>query len=85
MLHKTPLEYGDIILDQVYNLSFLQKLESIQHNAVLSSAETIGISSREKLYQKLVLEFIELQRWYGKLCYFYKIYNKQAPGYLTEH
>ena len=85
MLHKTPLDYGGIILDQAYNLSFLQKLESIQHNAVLSSTETTGISSREKFYQKLVLESIQLQWWYGKLCCFYKIYNKQASGYLTGH
>ena len=41
-------------------------------------------SSREKLYQKLCLESLQLRRWYRKLCCFYKIYNKQAPGYLTE-
>ena len=25
-----------------------------------------------------------MPRWYRKLCWFYKIYNKQAPGYLIE-
>ena len=38
----------------------------------------------EKLYQELGLESLQLRRWYRKLCCFYKIYNKQAPGYLTE-
>ena len=36
------------------------------------------------LYQELGLESLQLRRWYRKLCGFYKIYNKQAPGYLTE-
>ena len=42
-------------------------------------------SSRESIkYQELTLESLQLRRWYRKLCCFYKIYNKQAPGYLTE-
>ena len=36
------------------------------------------------MYQELGLESLQLRRWYRKLCCFYKIYNKQAPGYLTE-
>ena len=30
---RTYLDYGDIICDQAYNISFYQKLESIQYNA----------------------------------------------------
>ena len=45
--------YGDIIYDQAYNLSFHQKLESIQYNAALAVTGAIRGSSREKLYQKL--------------------------------
>ena len=41
-------------------------------------------SSRKKLYQELGLESLQQRRWYRELCCFYKIYNKQAPGYLTE-
>ena len=65
---RPHLDYGDIIYDQAYNLSFHQKLESI----------------REKLYQELGLESLQLRRWYRKLCCFYKIHNKQALEYLTE-
>ena len=36
------------------------------------------------MYHELGLESLQLRRWYRKLCYFYKIYNEQATGYLTE-
>ena len=81
---RPHLDYGDIIYDQAYSLSFHQKLESIQYNAALALIGAIRGSSREKLYQELGLESLQLRRWYRKLCCFYKIYNKQAPGYLTE-
>ena len=81
---RPHLDYGDIIYDQAYNLSFHQKLEPIQYNAALALTGAIRGSSREKLYQKLGLESLQLRRWYRKLCCFYKTYNKQAPGYLTE-
>ena len=81
---RPHLDHGDIIYDQAYNLSFHQKLESIQYNAALALTGAIRGSSREKLYQKLGLKSLQLRRWYRKLCCFYKIYNKQAPGYLTE-
>ena len=81
---RPHLDYGDIIYDQAYNLSFHQKLESIQYNAALALTGAIRGSSREKLYQELGLESLQLRRWYKKLCCFYKICNKQDPGYLTE-
>ena len=81
---RPHLDYGDIIYNQAYNLSFHQKLESIQYNAALALTGTIRGSSIKKLYQELGLESLQLRRWYRKLCCFYKIYNKQAPGYLTE-
>ena len=80
---RPHLDYDDIIYDQAYNLSFHQKLELIQYNAALALTGAIRGSSTEKLYQELGLESLQLRRWYRKLC-FYKIYNKQAPGYLTE-
>ena len=73
---RPHLDYGDIIYDQAYNLSFYQKLESIQYNAALALTGAIRGSSREKLYQELGLESFQLWRWYKKLCCFYKIYNK---------
>ena len=36
------------------------------------------------LHQELCLESLQLLRWYRKLYCFYRIYNKQAPGYLVE-
>ena len=84
MFHKTPLVYGNIIYNQAHNLSFHQKVESIRYNVTLALTGAIRGSSRENLYQGLGLESLQLRRWCRKLCYFYKIYNKQAPGYLTE-
>ena len=78
---RPHLEYGDIIYEQAYNLSFHQKLELMQYNSALALTRAIRGRSKEKLYQELGLESLQLRQWYRKLCYFY---NKQAPGYLTE-
>ena len=59
---RPHLDYGDIIYDQAYNLSFHQKLESIQYNATLALTGLIRGSSREKLYQELRLESLQLRR-----------------------
>ena len=64
---RPHLDYEDIY-DQIFNISFKQKMETIQYNAALAITGTIG-SSREKLHQKLVLENLQ-RRWYKKLCYF---------------
>ena len=60
---RPQLDYGDIIYDQTYNLSFHQKLESIQSNAALALTGAITGSSREKLYQELGLESLQLRGW----------------------
>ena len=80
--YTLSIDYGDIIYDLVYNLSFYQKLESIQYNAALALTGAIKGKSREKLYQELGLELFNCDDGIGS-C-FYKIYNKQAPDYLTE-
>ena len=59
---RPHLDYGDIIYDQAYNLSFHKKLESIQYNAALALTGDIRGSSREKLYQELGLESLQLRR-----------------------
>ena len=46
---RPHLDYGDINYDQAYNLSFHQKLESIQYSAALGLTGAIRGSSREKL------------------------------------
>ena len=74
--------YGDITYDQTFNMSFQQKVETIQYNAALAITGAIRGSSREKLYQELGLETLQQRRWYRKLCCFYKILKSQSPKYL---
>ena len=73
------LDYGDILYDQAYNMSFHHKLESIQYNACLAITGAIRGTSKEKLYQELGLESLQLRRWYRKLGMFYKIYKNKSP------
>ena len=67
------LDYGDILYDQAYNMSFHQKLESIQYNACLAITGAMRGTSKEKLSQELGLESLHLRRCYRKLGMFYKI------------
>ena len=79
---RPHLDYGDILYDQAFNLSFQQKLESIQYRACLAITGAIRGTSREKIYQELGLESLQSRRWYKKLTMFYKIYKNKSPFYL---
>ena len=79
---RPHLDYGDIIYDQAYNVSFHQKLESIQYNSALAITGAIRGTSTEKLYNELGLETLEKRRWYRKLCCFYKFCRSHSPKYL---
>ena len=59
---RSHLDYGDILYDQAYNMSFYHKLESIQYNACLAITGAIRSTSKEKLYQELGLESLQLRR-----------------------
>ena len=62
---RPHLDYGDIIFDQVFNKSFHDTLESIQHNSSDVSLAITGAirgTSREKLYQELGLESLQQRR-----------------------
>ena len=76
------LDYGDIPHDQTYNMSFHHNLESIQYNACLTITGTIRGTSKEKLYQELGLESIQLRRWYRKLGMLYKTYKNKVSNTL---
>ena len=76
------LDYGDILYDQAYNMSFHHKLESIQYNAWLAITGAIRGISKKKIYQELGLESVQLWRWYRKLGMFYVIYKNKSPQYL---
>ena len=45
---KPHLDYGDMIYDQTFNMSFQQKMETIQYNAVLAITGAIRGSSWKK-------------------------------------
>ena len=79
---RPHLNYGDIIYDQAYNTSFHQKLELLQYNACLAITGAIRGTSREKLYEELGLESLQLRRWFRKLSFFYKLFNSEHPNYL---
>ena len=76
------LDYGDIVFDQAYNVSFHQELESIQYNSALAIVGAITGTSTEKLYNELGLETLKKRRWYRKLCCFYKVYKCHSLKYL---
>ena len=75
-------DYGDIIYEKAYNSSFHQEIESVQHNTCLAIAGAIRGTSKEKLYDELGLESLQIRRWFGKLCYFYRSYKHESPQYL---
>ena len=64
---RPHLDYGDVLYDQDFNNSFHTKVESIQYNACLAITRAIRGTSREKIYQELGLESLQLRRWYRKL------------------
>ena len=79
---RPPLDYGDVVYDQAFNNSFHAKMESIQYNAYLAITGAIRGTSKEKIYQELGLESLQLFRWYGKLYLFYKVFKNEHPKYL---
>ena len=79
---RPHLDYGDVIYDQAFNTSFHEKLESIKYNVCLALTGAIRGTSKEKIYQELGLESLQICQWYRKLCLFYKIYKNQSPSYL---
>ena len=79
---RPHLNYSDIIYDQAYNTSFHQKLELLQYNACLAITGAIRDTSREKIYEELGLESLQLRRWFRKLSCFYKLFNSEHPHHL---
>ena len=79
---RPHLYYGDIIHSKEYDASFHQNLEKIQYNSALVIIVAIRGTSKEKPYQEVGLESLEERWYYQKLCYFYRIFNKQSSTYL---
>ena len=60
---RPHLDYGDIMYDQTYNTSFLQRLQSLQYNAALAVPRSIRGTLKEKLYNELGLESLQNRRY----------------------
>ena len=71
---RPHLDYGDILYDQAFNNSFYAKMKSIQYNACLAITGAIRGTSKEKIYQELGLESLQLL--------FYKVFKNEHPKYL---
>ena len=56
------IDYGDIIYDQPHNISFCEKLESVQYNAALAITGAIQGTSNENIFQELGLELLKSRR-----------------------
>ena len=73
---RPHLDYGDVLYDQAFDNSFHAKMEPMQYNACLAITRAIRGTSKEKIYQELGLESLQLHSWYRKLCFFDKIFQK---------
>ena len=76
------IDYGDIIYNQPQNESFGEKLESVQYKVALAIAGAMQETSRDKIYQELGLESLNLRTWYKRLSCIFKIMKKEGPNYL---
>ena len=79
---RPHLDYGDIIYDQSYNISFHRRLESLQYDVALAITGAIRGTSKEKLYNELGLGSLQNRPWYRKLSFLYKVITNQSPSYL---
>ena len=82
---RPHLDYADIVYDRPGNISFVQKLESVQYNACLAITGCFRGTSRDKLYSELGLESLADRRFSRRLLFFYKILNGFAPAYLSNY
>ena len=57
------LDYGDVLFDQAFNALFHEKLEPMKYDACFALTGTIRDTSKEKPYQELGLESLQLRRW----------------------
>ena len=79
---RPHLDYGYVLYDQAFNNSFHARTESIQYNACLTITGAIRGTSKEKIYQELGLESLQLCPWYRRLRLFYKVFKNEHPKYL---
>ena len=79
-IYKAFVRPHIMVISFIINLtSFHQNLDSIQYNARLAIPGAIRGTSKERPYQELNIELLQLRRWYRNLRMFYKIYQSKSP------
>ena len=71
------LDYGHIFMIKLIICPLTINWKSVQYKTCLTITGAIGIISKEKLYEELGLESLQLRRWYRKLGMFLKNLQKQ--------
>ena len=62
----------------------MEKLESVQYSAALAVTGAWKCTFRDKLYEELGWELLNLRRWSRRLVLFFKIVNNRAPENTRE-
>ena len=88
---RPHLDYGDVIYHIPHNMcefshcfklsNQMEKLEAVQYSAALAVTGAWKGTSREKIYDELGWESLDLRRWSRRLVLFYKNINHLTPDY----
>ena len=88
---RPHLDYGDVIYHIPHNIcefshsvvltNVMEKLESVQYSAALAVTGAWRGTARDKLYDELGWESLNLRRWSRRLILFYKIVNNVTLDY----
>ena len=88
---RPHLDYGDVIYHIPHKMcefshsikltNQMEKLEAVQYSAALAVTGAWKGTSREKIYDELGWESLNLRRWSRRLVLFYKIINHLTPDY----
>ena len=84
MYIRPHLDYGDVIYHN-QRADLMDLVERVQYKAAFIVSECWQGTSREKLYGELGWESLSDRRWLRRLTMFYKISNRLAPDYLSNH
>ena len=74
-----------MIYDKPDNESFKDWVKKVQYNAALVITGAIRSTSRERIYNELILESLADRRWYRSMTFFHKIVKNLAPKFLQSY
>ena len=66
IVHRSHLDYGEILYDKRENENFQNKLEKGQYRACIATTGAMQGTSSQKLYNKLGLHSLRKRRWPSK-------------------